>query len=59
MIGYAASIQGATAGCADTAYVTLVVLPSPTAQFTLDNDAACDSLTVTVTDTSTGAIAWA
>lgn len=59
VIGYTASIQGATAGCADTAYVTLVVLPSPTAQFTLDNDAACDSLTVTVTDTSTGAIAWA
>ena len=58
VIGYAASIQGATAGCADTAYVTLVVLPTPTAQFTLSNNAACDSLTTGFTDTSIGAVAW-
>ncbi len=56
-IGYAASIQGATAGCADTAYVTLVVLPSPTALFTLDNNAACDSITVSFTNTSISAVA--
>jgi len=49
---YTASIQGATAGCADTAAVQVVVLPSPTAQFSLDNDAACNSLTVTITNSS-------
>lgn len=55
-IGYMASIQGATAGCTDTAYVTLVVLPSPTAQFTATPDAACDSLTATFTNTSISAV---
>ena len=38
-------IQGATSGCADTASVQITVLPSPTAQFTLDQDAACNALT--------------
>lgn len=56
VVSYAASIQGATAGCADTASVTVVVLPSPTADFTVDQDAACDSLTVTFTNTSVNAV---
>ena len=57
---YTASIQGATAGCADTAMVEVVVLPSPTAQFTLDNNAACNSLTVAITNTSINGVvhAW-
>ena len=57
---YAASIQGATAGCADTASVIIVVLPSPTAQFSLSGNAACDSLTTSFTNTSISAIvhAW-
>lgn len=55
-ISYTASIQGATAGCADTASVQLVVLPRPTADFTLDQDAACDSITVAITNTSIGAV---
>jgi len=58
-VSYAASIQGATAGCADTASVTVVVLPIPTADFMLDNNAACDSLTVTITDQSVSAIQYA
>lgn len=59
-VSYTASIQGATAGCADTASVTVVVLPRPTADFTLDNDAACDSITVTITNASISAVqhAW-
>jgi PKD repeat protein len=57
-VSYAASIQGATAGCADTASVTVVVLPIPTADFVLDNNAACDSLTVTITDQSVSAIQY-
>ncbi|MCB0791335.1 MAG: PKD domain-containing protein [Flavobacteriales bacterium] len=56
IISYAASIQGATAGCADTATTALVVLPSPNALFTVDHDAACDSLTVTFSNTSLGGV---
>lgn len=51
-VSYAASIQGATAGCADTATVAVTVMPSPTAQFTLDQHAACTSLTTDPTNTS-------
>ncbi len=58
-VSYAASIQGATAGCADTASVTVTVLPRPTADFTLDQDAACDSITVTITDASVDALTYA
>jgi gliding motility-associated-like protein len=59
-VSYTASIQGATAGCADTASVDVVVLPRPTAAFTLDQSAACDSITVSITNTSIGGItqAW-
>lgn len=56
LASYTASIQGATAGCADTASVVIDVLPRPTADFILDRDAACDSLTVTITNTSTTAV---
>jgi len=55
---YTASIQGATAGCADTAAVQVVVLPSPTAQFVLDSNAACNSLTVTITNTSVNGVTY-
>ncbi|MBK9175389.1 MAG: PKD domain-containing protein [Flavobacteriales bacterium] len=58
-VSYTASIQGATAGCADTASVTVVVLPRPTADFILDNDAACDSITVAITDQSISAVQYA
>lgn len=53
---YTASIQGATAGCADTASVVITVLPRPTADFTLDQNAACDSLTVTIINSSISAV---
>ena len=58
-VSYTASIQGATAGCADTASVAVVVLPRPTADFTLDQDAACDSITVAISDQSISAISYA
>ena len=58
-VSYAASIQGATAGCTDTASVTVVVLPRPTADFVLDQDAACDSITVAITDQSISAVNYA
>lgn len=55
---YAANIAGATAGCADTATVTVTVLPSPTAQFTLDTPAACNNLVTDPTNTSIDAIQY-
>ncbi|MCC6841196.1 MAG: PKD domain-containing protein [Flavobacteriales bacterium] len=57
-VEFTASIQGATAGCADTAMVPIQVLPSPTAQFTLDQHAACTSLTTDPTNTSTNAVSY-
>jgi gliding motility-associated-like protein len=57
-VRYAASILGATAGCADTASVTVTVLPSPTAQFTLDQDAACNLLVTDPTNTSLNGVAY-
>ena len=57
-VSYTASIQGATAGCADTASVVVDVLPSPTAQFDVDNDAACDQLTVAFTNTSINGLSY-
>ncbi|MCC6542112.1 MAG: PKD domain-containing protein [Flavobacteriales bacterium] len=57
-VRYTASIQGATAGCADTADVVVDVLPSPTAGFTVDNDAACDQLTVAFTNTSVNGVTY-
>lgn len=57
-ISYTASIQGATAGCADTATVDLHVLPSPTAVIVADNVAACDSITVNFSDGSIDALSW-
>jgi len=56
-VGYTASVQSA-AGCADTAYVDIVVLPSPTAAFTLDISAACNTLTVNCTNTTAGALQY-
>ena len=55
---YAANIAGATAGCADTATVQVTVLPSPTAQFVLDNTAACNTLVTDPTNTSIDAIQY-
>ncbi len=58
-VRYTASIQGATAGCSDTASVDVTVLPIPTADFVLDQDAACDSITVAITDQSVSAVQYA
>lgn len=57
-ISYAVSVQGATAGCADTASVDLHVLPSPTAAIVADQVAACDSITVNFSDGSIDALSW-
>jgi len=57
-IYYAASIQGATSGCADTASISVHVLPSPTAIIIADTVAACDDITVTFTDGSVDALSW-
>ncbi len=53
---YTASIQGATAGCSDTASVVITVLPRPTAGFNLDSAAACEQITVAIENTSISAV---
>ena len=57
-IRYAVSIMGATAGCTDTATVQVTVLPSPTAQFVLDVNAACNTLTTDPANTSLNAVQY-
>ncbi|MBL4709102.1 MAG: PKD domain-containing protein, partial [Flavobacteriales bacterium] len=54
-IRLAVRINGAQ-GCVDTADVDLHVLPSPSANFSFDNNNLCDSMDVTFTNTSSGAI---
>lgn len=54
-IRLAVRINGAQS-CNDTADVALHVLPSPSADFTFDNNDLCDSMDVTFTNTSLGAI---
>ena len=56
-IGLIVGVNGAT-GCSDTAFVDLFVSPSPTNSFTVDNDNACDSMTVNFTNNTTGANFW-
>ncbi|MEZ4739971.1 MAG: PKD domain-containing protein [Flavobacteriales bacterium] len=57
-VRYTASVQGASAGCTDTATVVVDVLPSPTALFDVDNDAACDQLTVAFTNNSVNGVSY-
>lgn len=57
-VRYAASILGASAGCTDTASVTITVLPSPIPGLLLDQDAACTLLVTDPTNTSVDGIAW-
>jgi gliding motility-associated-like protein len=57
-VQYTASIQGATPGCTDTASVQIVVLPSPTADLSVDNAAACNSLTTAFTNNSVGGVQY-
>ncbi len=49
------AVQNASAGCADTACVDIVVLPSPIAIITPSAVAGCDSLEVVYTNNSIGA----
>lgn len=57
----AVSIQGSSAGCADTACAPITVLPSPVAIIGTDNSAGCDALTVNYEDLSIDAVnsSWA
>ena len=55
---YMVALRGST-GCGDTVSVNIDVLQSPTAGINIDNQSACDSLTVTFTDNSTGSpVSW-
>lgn len=54
----AANINGAQL-CTDTIAADLHVLANPIANFTMDQNSGCDSVTVTFTDATTGATLWA
>ncbi len=49
---------GQDASCADTASVTVVVLPAPTINITANDFSNCDSLTVNFNSITVGAITW-
>lgn len=55
-VQYSAIINGATAGCADTAGAPVVVIPSPTAILTQSDTSACGPLAVQFGDASIDAI---
>jgi len=57
-IGFVAEIGGGS-GCSDTAYLPVHVLPIPSANFILNNNNGCDSITVAFTDASVDGITWA
>ncbi len=53
-----ATIGGGSASCTDTIQQTIVVLQSPTAQFTINPAIGCDSFNVAFTNTSLNAVQW-
>jgi len=57
-IGLVAYVFGAGASCTDTAWVDVQVQPGPIAAFILSDLESCDSLTYSVTESSTSAISW-
>ncbi|MBL0315352.1 MAG: PKD domain-containing protein [Flavobacteriales bacterium] len=56
-VGAMVGISGAN-GCTDTAWVQVVVLPSPTVDIIPDVGVGCDSLTTTLTVNTTNATTW-
>lgn len=54
----AVRINGGTASCTDTVSIFIHVLPRPVANFTLSNNQGCDSLTVSLSNTSVNAVSW-
>jgi PKD repeat protein len=53
-----AGITGTSGVCQDTTQTNIYIKPSPVASFGLDANQACDSLTVNISDSTSGAIAW-
>ncbi len=57
-IYYVTGIAGGTGSCTDTAQLDLYVKPSPDAVFSLDYTEGCDSLSVQISDSTSGAVSW-
>ncbi len=53
-----ATIAGGSASCIDSASIQVVVLPGPQALFTENVNQGCDSLDVTFSEGSVGAVLW-
>jgi PKD repeat protein len=59
LISFVGSVSGAGSICTDTANVPLHVRPAPIPDFILSDDEACDSLTLSIVENSTGgAVSW-
>ncbi len=57
-ISVIAGISGTFGVCQDTNQTNIYIKSSPVASFGLDTDQACDSLAVTISDSTSGAVAW-
>lgn len=58
VVSIIAGISGTSNVCHDTAQTTIYINPSPVASFSLNANQACDSLDVTISDSTQGAVAW-
>ncbi|MFM7726894.1 MAG: PKD domain-containing protein [Flavobacteriales bacterium] len=56
-VGSAVSVSGSS-GCADTAFVTVVVLPNPLVAISADQTEGCDQLQVDFTAVAPDAVQW-
>ena len=57
-VSLTANINGSSGTCNNVSTNNIVVLEGPSANFTIDNNQACDSLTVNITDQTQGAVNW-
>ncbi len=51
-------VVNSNTNCPDTAYDTITIIPDPVPQFTAVPQWGCDSLVVTITDSSVGGVIW-
>ncbi|MGB0166247.1 MAG: PKD domain-containing protein, partial [Luteibaculum sp.] len=57
-VGFAIDVNNGTPACKDTAYLPIVVLDDPTADFSISANEGCESLSVSITNQSQDAISW-
>lgn len=55
-VGFAIDIANSSPACKDTTYLPIVVLPDPTADFSISDSVACEQLTVDITNEAIDAV---